>query len=109
MGSKERFYCHMTSLNPEVTGSLHPVTVNYPDGRQTNFIVDCGLYQEKAYNELNRKKFPFNAEKIDFVLITHNHADHMGRLPYLVNGGFRGNSFRYSTYAFKKVVAITNG
>ena len=93
MGSKERFYCHMTSLNPEVTGSLHPVTVNYPDGRQTNFIVDCGLYQEKAYNELNRKKFPFNAEKIDFVLITHNHADHMGRLPYLVNGGFRGKIY----------------
>ena len=47
MGSKEHFYCHMTSLNTEVTGSLHPVTVNYPDGRQTNFNVDCGLYQEK--------------------------------------------------------------
>lgn len=93
MGSKERLFCHMTSLNPEVTGSLHLVTVNYPDGRQTNFIVDCGLYQEKAYNELNRKKFPFNADKIDFVLITHNHADHMGRLPYLVNGGFRGNIY----------------
>ena len=101
MGSKERFYCHMTSLNPEVTGSLHPVTVNYPDGRKTNFIVDCGLYQEKAYNELNRKKFPFNADNIDFVLITHNHADHMGRLPYLVNGGFRGN-----IYATKETVPL---
>ena len=103
MGSKERFYCHLTSLNPEVTGSLHPVTVNYPDGRQTNFIVDCGLYQEKAYNELNHKKFPFNAEKIDFVLITHNHADHMGRLPYLVNGGFRGN-----IYSTKETMRLMN-
>ena len=93
MGSKERFYCHMTSLNPEVTGSLHPVTVNYPDGRSTNFIVDCGMYQEKAYNELNHKQFPFKAENIDFVLVTHNHADHMGRLPHLVSGGFRGNIY----------------
>ena len=48
MGLKSGFYIHMTSLNPEVTGSLHPLTVNYPDGRQTNFIVDCGLYQEKG-------------------------------------------------------------
>ena len=108
MGSKERFYCHMTSLNPEVTGSLHPVTVNYPDGRQTNFIVDCGLYQEKAYNELNRKKFPFNAEKIDFVLITHNHADHMGRLPYLVNGGFRGNIYSTKETAQGMTLALTD-
>ena len=103
MGSKERFYCHMTSLNPEVTGSLHPVTVTYPDGRQTNFIVDCGLYQEKAYNELNHKKFPFKEEKIDFVLVTHNHADHMGRLPYLVSGGFRGN-----IYATNNTVRLMN-
>lgn len=103
MGSKEHFYCHMTSLNPEVTGSLHPVTVNYPDGRSTNFIVDCGLYQEKAYNELNRRRFPFNEDKIDFVLVTHNHADHMGRLPYLVDGGFTGN-----IYATKDTVELMN-
>lgn len=90
MGSKGRFYGHMTSLNPEVTGSLHFATVNYPDGRQTNFIVDCGLYQERAYNVLNHKKFPFKEENVDFALITHNHADHMGRLPYLVAGGFKG-------------------
>ena len=108
MGSKERFYCHITSLNPEVTGSLHPVTVNYPDGRQTNFIVDCGLYQEKAYNELNRKKFPFNAEKIEFVLITHNHADHVGRLPYLVNGGFRGKIYSTKETAQGMNLALTD-
>ena len=103
MGSKERFYCHITSLNPEVTGSLHPVTVNYPDGRSTNFIVDCGMYQESAYNELNHKSFPFNEEKIDFVLITHNHADHMGRLPYLIKGGFSGD-----IYVSKDTVPLMN-
>ena len=90
MGFKKRFCCQITSLNPEVTGSCHLVTINYPDGRKSNFIVDCGLYQEKAYNELNHKQFPFKGEHIEFVLITHNHADHMGRLPYLVSEGFEG-------------------
>ena len=93
MGVKERFYYHVTSLNPEVTGSLHLVTVNYPDGRKTNFAVECGSYQEGDYNDLNHKRFPFAGEHIDFVLITHNHADHMGRLPYLVSSGFTGNIY----------------
>jgi metallo-beta-lactamase family protein len=97
MGSKERFFCEITSLNPEVTGSCHLVTVHYPDGRQTNFIVDCGMFQgETEYVELNNRQFPFKAEHIEFCLITHNHADHMGRLCYLVKSGFRGNI--YATY-----------
>ena len=100
---KEQVTCHMTSLNPEVTGSLHYVTVK-KDLRTINFIVDCGLYQEKAYNELNSKKFPFYEEKVDFVLITHNHADHMGRLPYLVNGGFTGKI--YATRDTSKLMKI---
>ena len=61
---KRNPYCQITSLNPEVTGSCHLVTINYPDGRKTNFIVDCGMFQEKEYNELNHKKFPFNEEKL---------------------------------------------
>ena len=92
-------YCQITSLNPEVTGSCHLVTINYPDGRKTNFIVDCGMFQEKEYNELNHKKFPFNEEKIDFALVTHNHADHMGRLPYLVGLGFGGKIYASSETA----------
>lgn len=108
MGSTEKFFCYMTSLNPEVTGSLHPVTVQYPDGRTTNFIVDSGLYQEKAYNALNHKKFPFKEENVDFALITHNHADHMGRLPYLVAGGFKGPIYASSETVRLMDISLTD-
>lgn len=104
MGSRERFFYEMTSLNPEVTGSCHLVTVHYPDGRRTNFAVDCGLYQEKTYNELNAKSFPFDCESIEFVLITHNHADHMGRLPYLIKGGYKGKI--YTTVETSRMMPI---
>lgn len=108
MGLKQRTYCYITSLNPEVTGSLHPVTVNYPDGRSTNFIVDCGLYQERPYNVLNYINFPFKEENIDFVLITHNHADHMGRLPHLVKGGFQKNIYATKETARLMEIALND-
>ena len=93
MGRRERFFHEIMSLNPEVTGSCHQVVVHFPDGRATNFVVDCGQYQEEAYNYRNKEKFPFDPEKIEFVLITHNHADHMGRLSQLVKEGFKGKIY----------------
>lgn len=90
LGAKERFYYYITALHSEVTGSCLFVNVNYPDGRKTKFLVDCGLFQEANYSYLNNEKFPFNADEIEFVLITHNHADHIGRLPMLSKEGFRG-------------------
>ena len=43
--------------------------------------------QEKDYND-NNHKLICKTETLDFVLITHNHIDHIGRLPYLVAKGF---------------------
>ncbi len=88
MGKKEKFYASITALHPEVSGSCIHVCVKHPDGRKNIFIVDCGLFQEKKYEQLNKEKFPFDCENIDFVLITHNHTDHMARLPMLTKGGF---------------------
>lgn len=89
MGSKERFYADIMALQPEVTGSCNLVIVNYPNGEKTRFIVDCGLFQESDYSQYNAS-FPFNAENIEFCVVTHNHVDHTGRLPLLVKKGFTG-------------------
>lgn len=54
------------------------------------FIVDCGMYQGRADLELaNNEPFKFNPEELDFMLLTHAHIDHSGRIPKLYNEGFR--------------------
>ena len=55
------------------------------------FLVDCGIYQGKAELENeNYKPFEFNPAEIDFMLLTHAHIDHSGRIPKLYNEGFNG-------------------
>ena len=55
------------------------------------FLVDCGIYQGKAEIENeNYKPFEFNPAEIDFMLLTHAHIDHSGRIPKLYNEGFNG-------------------
>ena len=66
-----------------VTGSCHCVSAN---GQR--LLVDCGLYQGR--DEAENQSLPFLPSLIDFVLITHAHIDHSGRLPLLVKEGYRG-------------------
>jgi metallo-beta-lactamase family protein len=70
----------------EVTGSCHLLE---HAGRR--ILVDCGLFQgSDALEGENARAFAFDAASIDFVLLTHAHLDHCGRLPLLARRGFRG-------------------
>ena len=66
-----------------VTGSCHCLEVN---GKRV--LIDCGLQQGR--DEVSNSEFPFAANTIDFVLVTHAHIDHSGRIPMLIKQGFQG-------------------
>ncbi len=69
-----------------VTGSCHLIECG-----GTRVLIDCGLYQGgRELDEENAEVFGFEPADIDFVLLTHAHLDHCGRLPLLVKRGFRG-------------------
>ena len=70
----------------EVTGSCHILRAG---GRQ--LLLDCGMIQGgRDAPRRNREPFPFDAAAIDAVVLSHAHLDHCGRLPLLVQRGFRG-------------------
>jgi metallo-beta-lactamase family protein len=70
----------------DVTGSCHLVECA---GRRV--LIDCGLYQgSREIAEENAGDFGFDPASIDFVLLTHAHLDHCGRLPLLTKRGFHG-------------------
>ncbi len=69
-----------------VTGSCHMV-----ECAGKRILIDCGLYQgNRELVEENSHPFGFDAASIDYVLLTHAHLDHCGRLPLLAKRGFRG-------------------
>jgi metallo-beta-lactamase family protein len=73
----------------DVTGSSY-----YIETENTKFLVDCGQFQGSPEdNKKNNDLFPFDAKDIDFVILTHAHIDHTGRLPKLVKEGFAGKVF----------------
>lgn len=83
-----------------VTGSNFLV-----EGAGKKFLVDCGMYQGKATEELeNEEPFSFDVKEIDFMLLTHAHIDHSGRIPKLYKEGFRNPI--YATKATCDLCAI---
>lgn len=58
---------------------------------KSRILVDCGLVQGSASAEnLNRSEFAYDPASIDYLLVTHAHIDHIGRIPKLVKDGFQG-------------------
>ena len=69
-----------------VTGSCHCI-----QACGKTILVDCGLQQ--GQDERDNQALPFHPGQVDYVLVTHAHIDHTGRLPLLVKGGYQGQIF----------------
>jgi metallo-beta-lactamase family protein len=69
-----------------VTGSCHLLQAG-----GLRILIDCGMFQGARHaDEENAGDFGFDPSEIDFLLLTHAHLDHCGRIPLLVKRGFAG-------------------
>jgi metallo-beta-lactamase family protein len=78
----------------QVTGSQY-----YIEADGARVLVDCGMFQERAFLARNWDKSPVPLRKLDAILLTHAHVDHCGLAPKLVREGFRGPIFTTSASA----------
>lgn len=85
-----------------VTGSSHLITLD--NGHKV--LLDCGLYQGSAadMHSYNTQWSYFDPKEIDFLILSHAHIDHIGRVPKLVKDGFRGDIL--CTHATRSLASI---
>lgn len=81
----------------EVTGSC---TVLYACGK--TIMIDCGM--EQGLDIYENLELPILPSEVDYVLLTHAHIDHSGKIPALTASGFSGHIF--TTLATEKLCKI---
>ena len=100
---RDKVVLHFYGGAESVTGSNFVLEVG-----DKKIMVDCGLTQGAYYRDPdkdpNRKPFKYKASEIDFLLVTHAHADHIGLIPKLIKEGFRGTI--YSTPSTRDLTEI---
>jgi metallo-beta-lactamase family protein len=84
----------------QVTGSMHLL-----EAAGARILLDAGLFQgRRAPAHALNAELPFDARRIDGVVLSHAHIDHSGRLPLLVKEGFHGPI--YATPATRDLCAV---
>ena len=72
-----------------VTGSCHLIT-----SEDCSILLDCGQFQGgKIQDKMNYEPFPFDPASVDYMILSHAHIDHCGRIPLLVKRGFKGDIY----------------
>jgi len=75
--------------NRLVSGSCYLIQTKHK-----KFLIDCGLFRgNELITRLNYAPLTFRPEEIDFIILTHAHIDHSGRIPQLYREGFEGHVF----------------
>ncbi len=69
-----------------VTGSCHQLHLN--DKR--SLLVDCGMFQGADAQGREDFSIDFSLDGVQALIVTHVHIDHVGRIPYLLDAGFKG-------------------
>ncbi|MFN8620716.1 MAG: MBL fold metallo-hydrolase RNA specificity domain-containing protein [Chloroflexota bacterium] len=83
-----------------VTGSQFLLTTD-----RARVLIDCGLFQgSPSEASRNREPLPYDAQRIDAIVLTHAHLDHCGFLPVVVRDGFHGPA--YATRASVELVSL---
>jgi len=70
--------------NDCVTGSCHLLRAN-----GANVMVDCGRPQGRDAC-VPMESWPIKPSEIDYLFLAHAHIDHIGRVPELIQNGFKG-------------------
>ncbi len=66
-----------------VTGSCHQLSF-----AKESLLVDCGIFQGKEARKHNDLTIDFDISNLKGVILSHAHLDHIGRIPYLLAGGY---------------------
>ena len=82
-----------------VTGSCHLFSI---DGGPS-IMIDCGMFQGRE-EDRNYGPFDFDPKEVDYLLVTHAHLDHVGRIPKLVKEGYSGPV--YATHATRDLAEV---
>ncbi|WP_345975397.1 MBL fold metallo-hydrolase [Sulfurimonas sp. HSL3-7] len=85
-----------------VTGSCHLVKIN-----SVEILIDCGMFQGDTGGMSNYEPFAFDPAKIQYLILTHAHLDHIGRVAKLVKEGFDGEIIATQpTYDIAKIMLL---
>jgi metallo-beta-lactamase family protein len=84
----------------QVTGSMHLL-----EAAGARILLDAGLFQgHRAEAAALNANLPFDPRRIDAIVVSHAHIDHIGRLPLLVRHGYHGPI--YATPATRDLAAV---
>lgn len=89
--NKAPFRVDVYSWQKGVTGTMTLLVINYEDGRKPiHGLIDAGIVQGM---EEEKRILHFDPQILDFIIITHAHADHVGKLALLYKQGCKAKIY----------------